>query len=394
MTSPGLDDLLKLPLASRGEVLRRTWPHPLDASLTGRNGVIWKEKEKAAIDIAALIVRAINSHCDPLDPRFSTSDPALEERQKIEDKTQLLRYTWYGTPDEVTEDLTKLQKQLCQQVLNGQSEITFERLIECGVMAKAFWSRRELLSWSLTGKVFEEEAKGWNQQKIISIPARRDQPAGKRFESDKAITEQLAYRSLLKWKWDGKMLLADFLTSQVKLEWSSADGRAQHQGIQAWPSCLRVRLDPAGRDDAPRFTDLVRIDLSESVVYRLLATVRLGSQGSQDFVRVYDSDCQDARPMATRIHTTPLPYVDNEWEVGQPGSRYMLYYVDCDPEWTPGLDPEEVAIYSTLEMEARSQIKAMREAMREEGPPPLPYGRITLTEPDPSRGDWEQESDG
>lgn len=389
MTTPGLVDLLELPLERRGECLRRTWPHPLGASLTGHNGINWTEKDKAAVDIAVLIVRAINSHCDPLDPSLLTDGPTAGERRKTEKKTQLLRYSWYNSPDGMTEDVLKLQKQLCQRVLHGQSKMTFERLMERGVMARLFWSRRELLAWSLTENIREKGCEHWIQQKISSIPAINGQSGAKASEGDAAIHEQLAHRSLLKWKWDGETQLTDFLTSKVKLEWWDSDGKAHHKGIGTWPSCLRVRFDPGGRDDAPRFMDLVRINLEESVNYRLLAIVKLGGEGSRDFVRVYDSDCRDARPMATQA--VALPYVDNEWELGQPGSRYMLYYLGYGSKWAPSLPPKEVIVHSSLQMGDKRQIRAMREATHDEGrPAPMPYGQITLVEPASAHTNWQQ----
>lgn len=57
--------------------LQRMPPHPLDARLTRHNGVECNEKEKAAIDILALIIRAINSHCDPLEPSLPASGPTV-----------------------------------------------------------------------------------------------------------------------------------------------------------------------------------------------------------------------------------------------------------------------------------------------------------------------------
>lgn len=389
MAASGFVDLLELPLQRRGECLRGTWPHPLDSSLTEHNGVNWTEKDKATVDIAVLIVRAINSQCDPLDSSLLTDGSTAGQRRKIEKKTMLLRYSWYNPPDAVTEDVLKLQRQLCERVLTGQQNFTFESLIERGVMARSFWSRRELVAWSLEERVREEGAERWTQQKISSIPTMNGQAEVKGSDGDAAILEQLARRSLVLWKWDGETQLAEFLASKTKLEWSNTDGRA-HQGIRTWPTCLRVRLDPAGRDDAPRFTDLVRINLRKSVNYRLLATVKLGSAGCRDFVRVYDSDCRDARPMATQGR--PLPYIDNEWELGQPDSRYMLYYLECGPEWAPSLPPKEVIVVSSRQVDVQRQINAMREAARVEGPPPLPYGNLTLEETSWAHSDWEDEN--
>lgn len=389
MAASGLVDLLELPLQRRGECLRGTWPHPLDSSLTEHNGVKWTEKDKATVDIAVLIVRAINSQCDPLDSSLLTDGDTAGQRRNTEKKTLLLRYSWYNPSGGVTEDVLKLQRQLCEKVLAGQPNFTFERLIGLGVMARSFWSRKELVAWSLEERIREEGAERWTQQKISSIPAMKGQAEVKGSDGDAAILEQLAYRSLVLWKWDGETQLAEFLMSKVKLEWSSADGRA-HQGIRTWPSCLRVRLDPAGRDDAPRFTDLVRINLGKSVNYRLLATVKLGGEGRRDFVRVYDSDCRDARPMATQGR--PLPYIDNEWELGQPGSRYMLYYLECGPEWAPSLPPKEVIVFSSRQVDVQRQINAMREAARVEGPPPLPYGNLRLTNAGWAHSDWEDEN--
>lgn len=406
MTSSGLVDLLELSLESRGESLRETWPHPLDSSLRGHNDIAWTAEDKAAVDIAVLVIRAINAHCDPLDPSLPTFPRTLEERKAIEEKIYLLRYSWYGTPGGVTGDLLKLQKQLCQKVLLGKSKFTFERLIECAVMVQSFWSRWELQAWSLMEEVCEEGTEEWTEQRIASIPIIGGRPDAKESVGEVAVAEQLAYRSLLKWKWDGQTSLADFLASKVKLEWASADGRVRHRGKQTWPYCLRVKFDPRGRDDAPRFADLARITLCEptgqmAIHYRLLATVKLGGEGRREFVRIYDSDCRDARPMATQA--VALPYIDNDWELGQPGSRYMLYYLMYDPGSVSSLMPKEVILHSWVETEHMEQLKAMRESVLEEArPEPLPYGRIRLRGPAKvckSQGDrqpsdaWDQDRD-
>lgn len=96
--------------------------------------------------------------------------------------------------------------------------------------------------------VLEQGAEEWTVQKITSLPAGKNEIA----VEEPAILEQLAERSLVKWKWDGETRLEDFLVSKVKLEWSGADGTA-HQVMAAWPRCLRVRYDPRRRDDAPGF---------------------------------------------------------------------------------------------------------------------------------------------
>lgn len=75
--------------------------------------------------------------------------------------------------------------------------------------------------------------------------------------------------------------------------------------------------------------------LNEFMHYRILDTVTLGSQGDRDFVPVYDSDCRDDRLMP--IQRIAQPHVDNFWELGQPGLRYMLCYVECGPGWSPSL---------------------------------------------------------
>lgn len=406
MTPSGLVNLLELSLESRSESLRETWPHPLDSSLTGHNGITWTAEDKAAVDIAVLIIRAINAHCDPLDPSCPTFPHGLEERRRTEEKIYLLRYSWYSTPGGVTENVLRLQKQLCQRVLQGKSRLTFERLIECPVMVQSFWSRWELQAWSLTEEVCGEGAAEWTEQRITTIPTVGGRPDAKESSGEVAVIQQLAYRSLLKWKWDGKTKLADFLTSKVKLEWTSADGKVRHRGKQTWPYCLRVKFDPRGLDDAPRFADLARITLhqptgQQAIHYRLLATVKLGGEGRRDFVRIYDSDCRDARPVATQA--VALPYIDNEWELGQPGSRYMLYYLNCEPELVSLLVPKEVSLHSLMETEHIEQLKAMRDSvLGDGGPEPLPYGRITLGGPaeDPgSQGDrrqsdpWDQDRD-
>ncbi|KAG8156915.1 hypothetical protein KVR01_013137 [Diaporthe batatas] len=386
MASEGVVDLLKLPLEKRSESLRARWPQPLDGSLTGHEGRDWTVGEKAAIDTAVLIIRAINAHCDPLDPALGLEESAVEARRKAEEKTHLLRYSWYTTPYsrpyEVADAVLKLQRHVCRKVLRGNAKITFERLIESSVLADAFWSRPEFLAWSLTENVRHEGA-GWTMQKMTCIPAGKDQPLA----DESAVPEVLAKRSLIKWKWDGRTQLAEFFGTKFKLEWSSADGNVHHQGIRACPRCLRVRYDPGGRDDAPGFTELARMAMDdpiqgEVVCYRLLATVKLGSTGC-DFVRVYDSDIRDAQPMAAR--TLALPHVDSDWQLGQPGSRFMLYYISCDAEVEPDFDPEEIVVVSRREIELLGHLNAASQSIISGAPEPEAYGYTTVSEPSGSQ---------
>lgn len=79
-TDTGLVDLLTLPLERRGEELRETWPLSLDASLTGHGATRWAVEDKAAVDIAVLIIRAINGHCDPLDPAHGLDESTMSTR--------------------------------------------------------------------------------------------------------------------------------------------------------------------------------------------------------------------------------------------------------------------------------------------------------------------------
>lgn len=67
-------------------------------------------------------------------------------------------------------------------------------------MALTFWSRRELLSLSMTESGMEEGAAGWKHQKLTSTPAINGQVDAEADERDKAIAEQLATRGLLKCK--------------------------------------------------------------------------------------------------------------------------------------------------------------------------------------------------
>ncbi|KAG6357329.1 hypothetical protein INS49_015207 [Diaporthe citri] len=83
--------------------------------------------------------------------------------------------------------------------------------------------------------------------------------------------------------------------------------------------------------------------------------------------------------MATQA--VALPYIDHDWELGQPGSRYMLYYLGCDPESVSGVVPKEVTLHSWMETEHIKQLKAMRESVVGEGQEPAPYGPTRLSPP-------------
>ncbi|KAI7780506.1 hypothetical protein LA080_016020 [Diaporthe eres] len=376
MASTGLVDLLELPLEKRSEALRETWPPSLDASLTGHGETRWKVEDKAAVDIAVLIIRAINAHCDPLDPAHGLDESTISTRRKTERRVQLFRYSWYGGSSRITDQLLGLQAKICTRVLSSNTRVTFSNLIEGHVLTRSLWARQELLAWSLMENVQDQGAGEWKEQKITSILNSKNQTV----VEEPAILEQLAERGLVRWKWDGETPLVDFLTSKVKLGWSTADGKA-HQGIQVWPRCLRIRYDPRGRENAPGFQDLARLALSEDgevemVSYRLLATVRLGGEAGCDFVRIYDSDCRDCRPLATQA--LDLPHVNDEWKLGRPGSRYMLYYLRCDSEPASGLSPREVTTYPWLQTELVEQLRQMPGSAGGGEKTPLPYGSITL----------------
>lgn len=365
-------NLLDLPIEDRSQSLRNTWPPPLDKSLTGNGGVTYAEGERTAVEITVLITRAVNGHCDPLDPELPVDAATIEGRKKSQKIITLMRYSWHNTSGEVTEVFLKLQKTLCQASLDRVKDLTFEDLVECKAMAKGLWSRCELLAWSDKPCEVHGADSQVNEPDVTSIWAMNGQPD---------IQEKLAYRSLLKWNWDGKMQLDEFLTSRARPGWLSHDDTIQHRCIRAWPRCLRIRYDPRDLEGAPRFTDLARIRLTvgedkKLMMYRILAVVRLGDDGGfNTFVRIYDSDCRDSRPMATQALS--LPYVNNKWELGQSGSRYMLYYLKYDTDQAPNLPPKEVVSHPWLKVENIRLINAMHnERFGGKRPEPLPYRGI------------------
>ncbi|KAL1847825.1 hypothetical protein Daus18300_013814 [Diaporthe australafricana] len=382
MESPDIVNLLSLPIPDRSLSLRKKWPHPLDESLTGHGGVKWTAEEKAALDIAVLVVRAVNGQCDPLDPSLDVDAAAMEERRKCQNSA-LVHYSWHNTPHQATEDVLKLQRQFCQAVLGGKAKLTFQRLIESPAMAKFVWSRRELQLWSEKAYGLKKGDPKWTVQEVVSIPAVYGQSEVQGPASDVAVQEQLAYRSLLRWNWDGKTQLDEFLTSRNRLEWSSTDGTVRYRCPRTWPRCLRIRYDPGRIEGAPGFAELARMTVGKDkklMAYRILAVVRLGSHGLKDFVRVYDDDCRDARPMATL--TLGLHYIDNEWSLGEAGSSYMLYFIKCDTDHVPSLPPKEVVLHSLPDANRAVQVMAMQHVgSGEDGTKPLPYETIMLKAP-------------
>jgi hypothetical protein len=123
------------------------------------------------------------------------------------------------------------------------------------------------------------------------------------------------------------------------------DGERLFMPVPNYPSVLRVRLDPGDKTDV-QFRDLeyteiptIRLQMTEHqpgerylfrklplvpplLRYKLFAAVRLrGSHGEPDLVRVFDLETPEChKPIL------PVPFASEDWEVGEQGHQYDLFY--------------------------------------------------------------------
>lgn len=146
------------------------------------------------------------------------------------------------------------------------------------------------------------------------------------------VAEMLAKESLL--KWDGTVSLGFAIRTYLKTT-------SNYRGQSTWPLpnfplCIRVLYTPKN-NKSPRLQEILTLPLkfgartepwtqrdgtcsmkisTVSFSYRLVATVRLRSEKSgNDQVRLYKTSGEP--------HTSSR----DEWQVGDPGHSYMLYFV-------------------------------------------------------------------
>ncbi|KAH7357714.1 hypothetical protein B0T11DRAFT_298922 [Plectosphaerella cucumerina] len=116
--------------------------------------------------------------------------------------------------------------------------------------------------------------------------------------------------------------------------------------ISAGPACIRMRFFPDGKRS---FEDMCRFKLTtdgyRGYDYRICAAVRIRStDAGHDLVRLYDSEQRLIPVVPAGSKEAKASYTDNDWQIGQPGHEYVLYYVMVqivDYPRPPPKDPEE-----------------------------------------------------
>lgn len=334
LPGPNKMDIRSRPIQEWGRLLRERWPRPMAASLG------WTQEEGSVVTCVIIVMKMVISYTDKALSRGGNELESVRAQIAAEEKNILLKYAWHDTSvgaeeiwaieptavlrlqEEVYTELTDPQGQWARALSGG---LTFERLMESPPMWKHFWSRPEFRM--RVG--FEVEQKdGW-------VPL-------KRVLSDDGVTPvsatTLAKQSLVRWCPDDRGLPKHLLRPPIKLD----DEGVRFRQVQGWSlgmqGCIRV-LYKMGTGQTPAgFQDLVGLGMTPRALdigqdgcrwvdgvqidYQIIAAVRLGPPV---YIRTYDKSGKYSVPKA--LSSQVMSCLDNDWELGQSGSDYMLYYV-------------------------------------------------------------------
>lgn len=300
----------------------------------------WTPEAGSAVICVIVVMKMIISYTDnALDPDGKELE-SVQAQEEAEEKNVLLKYAWHDTSEgvegtsgigpsavlslqeEVYTDLTNPEGQWARALSEG---VTFERLVESPPMLKHFWARPEFRM--RVG--FEVEQKdGWAPLRRVMNPANDSSPVS---------LATLAKQSLVRWCSDETELAKRLLRPPIRVDGEEVRFRQ----VQGWSfgrqECIRVLYDPGTGKNPTGFQDLVGFSITPKTLeigpqgsrwkegvelrYQLIAVVRLGPPS---YVRVYDKAGKYGVPKA--LSSQAVSCLNNDWELGQLGSEYMLYY--------------------------------------------------------------------
>lgn len=207
-------------------------------------------------------------------------------------------------------------------------------------MWRHFWSRPEFTLW--VGLEVEQMDDWAPLERVLKS------------DGTEASATMLARQSLIPWCPEDMTLEQRVSRPSMARGFDDEQQERTLRHVQRWSrgtlECIRVEYDQGagGELTACGFEDLVRLSISPEVLevqrgkakwvdgtelsYRLIAVVKLGSPAH---IRTYDKAGQYLVPRA--LSSRDVACLNNDWELGQRGAKYMLYYVLAKP-W----DPREV----------------------------------------------------
>lgn len=339
-------DIRSRPMQEWGRLLREKWPRPMAASLG------WTQEDGSVVTCVIIVMKMVISYTDKELSRGGSELESVRAQRAAEEENILLKYAWHDTSVGAEEtwgiepaDVLRLQERLFTELTdpNGQwaralsKGLTFESLVESPPMWKHFWSRPEFRM--RVG--FEVEQKdGW-------VPLQRVLAA---HGNSPVSATTLAKQSLVRWCPDEGDLPKRLVRPPIRVD----DKGVRFRQVQGWSlgmqGCIRVFYETGTGQKAAGFQNLAGFEITpkaldigqdgcrwvdgDAIVYQLIAAVRLGPPV---YIRIYDKSGKYSVPRA--LSSQSMSCLDNDWELGQSGSDYMLYYVrvkDTDPEFEPG----------------------------------------------------------
>lgn len=323
----------------------------------------WDPKEGSALICVVIVMRMIIAYTDqPLRQGGNETDWA-KTQSEAEEKNVLLKYAWHDTSRGVEKTggigpnaVRRLQEEVYMELMDAEgpwakalsSGLTFEGLMESQPMWEHFWSRLELQKE--TGAEVEQKH-GW-------MPLQPAMDAGGRIPLSSAT---LSEKSLVRWSAGEESLVECLLRSPTRFD----DQGREFLRVQGWSvgvqKCIRVLYNPGSELDGPGFRDLVEVSIAPKVLemgqqgarwmeggvqrYRLVAAVRLSTLESPEYLRIYDKAGRYSVPRV--LSEQAFICLNGDWELGQAGFRYMLYYARASST-DPGVESTEERPPSTI----------------------------------------------
>ncbi|KAF4916113.1 hypothetical protein CGCF415_v001114 [Colletotrichum fructicola] len=278
-----LPDLRKLDDTTMLERLTTEWPHSLkEKMVNGAFGTTTRGLDVLLVFVRYLVVIL------PSGPDIDTGSNPIWE------------LAWKDLQSAEYKDNALVLK---QEIINAVSKdsTSFFSLCESQIMRETLWSLKELL---LCGnpEYLENGCKDW--EKI-----------------DPPYAAFLAEMSLV--SWDGKSEGLYMAVKQVFCERYRSDGDACRLTMpKPAPMIIRVHLKPSAGSNLKE-KDLLRFHGGEGADYKLLAAVRLGTDGAKsgDTIQLYAFNGIDILPTQFNASRSRRPEM-----LGEEGHEYMLFY--------------------------------------------------------------------
>lgn len=297
----------------------------------------WTPQEGSAVICVIIVMKMIISYTDKSLHSGSRELASVRAQSEAEEKNVLLRYAWHDTSDGAGRTaVLRLQEELYTALMDSEGQwagalsegVTFEKLMESPPMLEHFWSRPE---FKMRVGFEVEQKDDWAPLKRVMESTGGTIPVS-------PVT--LARQSLFRWCSDETELPKYLLQPPFRTD----EEERTFRQVQGWSlgkqDCIRVLFDPGLGSNPTGFQDLkvftvtpkrlkigqhgtrgVKWSNGSEIEYRLIASVSLGPPV---YVRIYDKTGQYSVPRA--LSSQNVLCLNNDWELGQLGSKYMLYY--------------------------------------------------------------------